>query len=167
MGAGAVGLLLYNDERVPDGDDAALWNVDWVVGLIVGLVMQTTTRARGLALEAALAEADAAGDSVMVTLGYTHPTAAEEDPTPAGTTLDVWPNPVQGRAEVRYTAGAGPVRLAVYDALGREVAVLVDGARAAGEHAAVLDAHGWAPGLYVARLRAGEQGETFRFTVAR
>ena len=168
MGAGAVGLLLYNDERVPDGDAAALWNVDWDVGLIVGLVMQTTTRARGLALESALAEAEAVGDSVMVTLGYTHPTDTEAGPRGAGIDLTAWPNPVRERATVRYAVERpGPVRLAVYDALGREAAVLVDGERAEGEHLAALDAQGWAPGLYVARLTGRDHAEAVRFTVVR
>jgi hypothetical protein len=44
----------------------------------------------------------------------------------------------------------------VYDMLGREVEVLVDGWRAAGVHEVTLDASGLASGVYVYRLNAGE-----------
>ena len=63
-------------------------------------------------------------------------------------------NPVRGSALVRYAlAEAGAVRLAAFDALGREVTVLADGPAAAGTHAARLD--GLAPGVYVLRLASG------------
>ncbi|HMB71581.1 MAG TPA: T9SS type A sorting domain-containing protein, partial [bacterium] len=40
------------------------------------------------------------------------------------------PNPAVGAAEVRFTVGrAGPVRLDVYDVLGRQVRNLTDGVR--------------------------------------
>ncbi len=71
------------------------------------------------------------------------------------------------RGDVRFavtTPFAQPVRLAVYDALGREVAVLVD-ADVSGHAEAVLP--GLASGLYVARLVAGAQTITRTFVVAR
>jgi hypothetical protein len=78
------------------------------------------------------------------------------------------PNPTDGATTLRYDLpAAGRVRLAVYDALGREVAVLVDGERPAGAHEAVLAAGRLAPGVYVVRLAAGRAVETRRLTVAR
>jgi hypothetical protein len=62
---------------------------------------------------------------------------------------------------------AGPVRLAVYDALGREVAVVAEGWRAAGAHEAALDAAALPAGVYLARLTAGARTATRRLTVAR
>jgi hypothetical protein len=59
------------------------------------------------------------------------------------------------------------VRLGVFDLLGREVAVLLDGVRPAGRHAAALDASALAPGAYVARLTVGGQAVTRRLVVAR
>lgn len=63
------------------------------------------------------------------------------------------PNPFAERAVVRYALPAeARVRLGVYDALGREVAVLADGERAAGPHMAALDGAGVPPGVYFARF---------------
>ena len=47
--------------------------------------------------------------------------------------------------------GPARVRLAVYDALGREVAVLLDGPLGAGTHAAPFDGSALPAGVYVAR----------------
>src|SRR5690606_39854215 len=80
----------------------------------------------------------------------------------------VAPNPFRGTTQIRYTVSASSdVRLAVYDVLGREVAVLVDGRVEAGQHAATFDASGLAAGAYVYRLAAGNDVEVGRLTVAR
>ncbi|RPH36777.1 T9SS C-terminal target domain-containing protein, partial [bacterium] len=50
---------------------------------------------------------------------------------------------------------ASQVKLVVYDLLGREVAVLVDGKREAGTYHDAFDGSGLASGMYVYRLRAG------------
>jgi photosystem II stability/assembly factor-like uncharacterized protein len=52
-------------------------------------------------------------------------------------------------------AGESRVRLAVYDLLGREVAVLVDGKTAPGIYSVTFDAGALASGVYVYRLVAG------------
>ena len=59
------------------------------------------------------------------------------------------------------------VRVAVYDVLGREVAVLHDGPLRAGEHAFALRAGALAPGLYVVRAEAGRAVQTRRVVRAR
>ncbi len=75
---------------------------------------------------------------------------------PARVRLEAYPNPTRQRATIRYDLEvAGPVRLAVYDVLGREVAVLVDAIREAGVHEAMFDAAGLPAGLYGYRLTAG------------
>ncbi len=77
-------------------------------------------------------------------------------------------SPVSGTTAVRYAlATAGNVRLAVYDVLGREVAVLAEGARTAGENVATLEAGRLATGAYVLRLQAGDAAVTRLVTVAR
>jgi len=43
----------------------------------------------------------------------------------------------------------------VYDVMGREVKVLVDGVQGAGEYSVVMDATGLSSGVYVYQLRAG------------
>ncbi|MEM7786097.1 MAG: binary toxin-like calcium binding domain-containing protein [Bacteroidota bacterium] len=105
-----------------------------------------------------------------VTFGA-RPVAAEEAAPEAEPVLELaqsFPNPTRGRATILYRLGEpGPVRLAVYDLLGREVAVLVDEPKAAGDHEATLDAAGFASGVYVYRLTAGDRAETRRLTVVR
>ncbi len=79
-----------------------------------------------------------------------------------------WPNPTTGGSVLSYDlAEAARVRLVVYDLLGREVAVLVDGSRPAGAHEVGFDASRLAPGLYVARLTAGTYATARRLTVTR
>ncbi len=76
------------------------------------------------------------------------------------------PNPFASRTTLAFEVeAAAHVRLAVYDLLGREVAVLVDGALEAGRHRAALDAGALAAGTYVYRLAAGEHVRTGRITL--
>jgi hypothetical protein len=78
------------------------------------------------------------------------------------------PNPSSRAATVRVDLPEpGRIRLAVLDALGREVAVLLDAERPAGAHAAPLDASRLAPGVYVVRLDSPGGVLTRRLTVAR
>lgn len=67
------------------------------------------------------------------------------------------PNPFNPSTTIRYSLAVdGPARLSVYNALGQQVRVLVDGAQAAGEHDVRFDAGQLASGLYIYRLEAGE-----------
>ncbi|PAP75310.1 exo-alpha-sialidase [Rubrivirga marina] len=96
--------------------------------------------------------------------------ASEAGPgAPSGLGLSVRPNPSRGRAEVVVTvAEAGPVavRVTVLDVLGREVAVVWDGAARDGQRVAV-DGSGWPAGVYTVRA-ASEAGEvSARLTVVR
>ncbi len=86
----------------------------------------------------------------------------------APTGVVVAPNPFSSQTTLRYTVETpSAVRLAVYDVLGREVAVLVDGTLEAGAHTATLDASRLAPGAYVYRLQTGDTVTTGRLTLAR
>jgi hypothetical protein len=68
------------------------------------------------------------------------------------------PNPFGARATLAYALPApGPVRLALLDVLGREVAVVVDADKAAGRHEVALDAAALPAGVYVVRLEAGTE----------
>ena len=82
--------------------------------------------------------------------------------------LAVAPNPLRGSATIRFeTPASGAVSLRVYDALGREVAVLVDRELGAGPASATLDASGLAAGVYVVRLQAGATVATTQLSVVR
>ena len=79
-----------------------------------------------------------------------------------------YPNPAAGTVTVPYVVpGAGPARVAVYDVLGREVAVLVDGEHEPGAFEARLPGAAVAAGVYVVRLTAGAEGRTRSLTVVR
>ncbi|MEM9664260.1 MAG: T9SS type A sorting domain-containing protein [Bacteroidota bacterium] len=72
-----------------------------------------------------------------------------------------YPNPFNPSTTLSFDLPASaPVRLAVYDLLGREVAVLVDGVRAAGTHTVTVDAAAWTSGLYLYRLSTAGQVRT-------
>lgn len=59
------------------------------------------------------------------------------------------------------------VRLVVYDALGREVAVLEDGLLEPGSYVRGFDGRGWSAGVYIVRLQAGAFSATHRLTLTR
>jgi chitinase len=76
---------------------------------------------------------------------------------PTGIRLEQnYPNPFNPNADIRYQiAEFGMVRLAVYDIMGREVAILVNEAKAPGAYQVRFDAAGLASGVYMYRLSAG------------
>ncbi len=66
------------------------------------------------------------------------------------------PNPFNASTVARFEIrDASQVKLAIYDIVGREAAVLAEGFYPAGAHQAVWDASGMASGVYFARLSAG------------
>src|SRR5262249_21179564 len=85
-------------------------------------------------------------------------TADVGDGSPVMSDLTLTPNPAPGRFRLDFQiARPGAVRLAVYDVLGREVAVVARGPWPAGRSTAVLGNPGGprlAPGLYLVRLSA-------------
>ena len=86
-------------------------------------------------------------------------TASGPDAEAALTVGAVYPNPTAGAARITVEVDAAqPVRVSVYDALGREVAVAFDAPMTPGDERIVtLGADALAPGVYVVRV----QGETF------
>ncbi len=72
--------------------------------------------------------------------------------------LPNYPNPFNPRTTIRYSLPqTAPVRLTVYDLLGRVVAVLVDALEPAGEHRVSLDASAWASGAYFYTIESLDQ----------
>ena len=77
-----------------------------------------------------------------------------------------YPNPSRDRAAVPFEVPeAGPVRVAVYDVLGREVAVVFDREAGPGAHEAAVG--GLSAGTYLVRLVAGDEARVRRLTVVR
>jgi hypothetical protein len=78
------------------------------------------------------------------------------------------PNPVTGTTTLHYVLpAAGPMRLAVYNVLGQEVAVLAQGREPAGRVERHVDLGRLPSGAYFVRLTAGGQHRTQRLTVVR
>ncbi len=76
-----------------------------------------------------------------------------------------YPNPFNPETTIGFSiAESGKVRLSVHDVLGREVAVLVDGAISAGQHSVNFQAGSLPSGTYVTRL-AGTTGVQTRTMV--
>jgi glucose/arabinose dehydrogenase len=72
-----------------------------------------------------------------------------------------FPNPFNPSTTVEFSIkNAEFLALKVYDLLGREVAVLVDGYTEAGSHSVRFNAAGLASGTYVCRLTAGAEVQT-------
>ena len=94
---------------------------------------------------------------VVVMLPTVINTESEELPTE----VVLWgnyPNPFNPETTIRYALPqAGKARLAVYDLLGHEVAVLVDGLQSAGHHTVRFDAGDLPSGAYVYRLQAQDK----------
>ncbi|MDZ4698358.1 MAG: T9SS type A sorting domain-containing protein [Rhodothermales bacterium] len=68
-----------------------------------------------------------------------------------------YPNPFSATTSIAVTLSvAGPVRLAVYDVLGREVAVIADATLPAGRHVFSFAPAGLPSGIYLIRGRNGE-----------
>ncbi len=77
-----------------------------------------------------------------------------------------YPNPFNPSTSIRFTLRTSHIaRLTVYDMLGREVAVLVDGVMSAGSHQVSFDGSGLASGIYLVRLTSGSETHMMRMTL--
>jgi hypothetical protein len=81
-----------------------------------------------------------------------------------------WPNPFNPTTQINFTIGAefgsaASTRLAVYDLLGREVAVLSQGVLPQGNHTVNFDASGLASGIYLYRLEVNGTVQFRRMTL--
>jgi hypothetical protein len=87
-----------------------------------------------------------------------------ETPLPADYRLHAnFPNPFNPTTQIRFDLpAAGNVQLDIYNVLGQNIAVLVDGYREAGTHTVTWDAGRHASGLYLYRLRVGQFCETWK-----
>ena len=94
----------------------------------------------------------------------TAPRSSPPDPL----ALFAYPNPFRQQVEIALTVpAAGAVRVAVFDALGRRVAVLWDGPLTAGVHPLALDGAGLAPGVYLVRASSATGAASRSVTLVR
>jgi hypothetical protein len=105
----------------------------------------------------------------LVPIRVTPPVAVEEAVPEGVFSFDsLHPNPASLQTVVELELpSANKVRVAVFDVLGRRVAVLHDGPLGAGAHQLRLDAAALPAGVYVVRAVAGGERITRRLVVAR
>ncbi len=99
-------------------------------------------------------------DRILEWFGFSLVTGVNTEGIPARFGLEpVYPNPVSGSAQLRYTLPAPAlVHATVYDALGRRVLDLASGeVQDAGSHQLQLNASALPSGAYFVRLTAGER----------
>jgi hypothetical protein len=69
-----------------------------------------------------------------------------------------YPNPFNPTTNITYSLKqTGDVRLSIFDILGREVAVLVDGVQNAGQHTITFTGTDLSTGIYLYRLQVGKE----------
>ncbi len=79
-----------------------------------------------------------------------------------------YPNPFNPSTTIRFSIPEqSHVTLAIYDLLGREMAVLINDELAAGTYQQVFDASHLSSGVYLYQLRAGERIETKRLMLVK
>ncbi|MEM1041320.1 MAG: T9SS type A sorting domain-containing protein [Bacteroidota bacterium] len=158
-------LLLAAQIAVPSAAPEGAYELTFAIGQAFGQSVDTevlTVTVQGAARPGTPAW------SVIEATPWTEDGAPVATATAEVTGLTAYPNPTAGRAEVAFAlAEAAAVRLVVFDVLGREVAVLAEGAREAGPHTAAFDGSALAAGTYLVRLEAGGVVETQTLTLTR
>jgi hypothetical protein len=104
---------------------------------------------------------------------YTPVTGIKEEPAysgqPGAFRLEQnYPNPFNPSTTITYqVSDIGYLKLAVYDILGREVAVLAEGQVPVGTHSVTWNGSGMAGGVYFCRLEAGAFVQTRKMLLAK
>ncbi|MDD5087620.1 MAG: T9SS type A sorting domain-containing protein [bacterium] len=97
--------------------------------------------------------------------------AAEEQASEipnAFTLLPCYPNPFNSTTAIAFDLPVtSKVRLAVYDVLGREAAMLTDRVLPSGRHDLLFDASALASGVYFCRLQAGDFAQTRKMVLVK
>lgn len=125
----------------------------------------------GVTYDAAEADADFEGASATkdVAISRTGVTSVERPIVPDAMSLEQnWPNPFNPSTMLAFTlAEPMHVRLALYDAMGREVRVLAEGMHAAGRTVVSVDASTLPSGSYFYRLTSGAGTSARRMLLVR
>ncbi|MEM6784056.1 MAG: PA domain-containing protein [Bacteroidota bacterium] len=163
--AGAVAYVVYMDNRETSKGPLLTMggNCEPSVCSVPGVFVSRTTYLWSLA-------DPKFGQEITITASFSGSPTATEEETTAGTyrLASIYPNPVATTAQVGFTLPtAEEARVEVFDLLGRRVATLTDGLRAAGEHRVTLDAASLPSGVYVVRLSTPGARLTERITVVR
>jgi hypothetical protein len=109
------------------------------------------------------------GGSTIVITGSCSPKISSDNAKPTSVSLDQnHPNPFSKRTTFGYTVvSEGPVRFAIYDMLGNEVAHVVDEVQKQGAYTLTYDGTKLPAGTYIARLQTGGQVRSCSISVAK
>jgi hypothetical protein len=123
-------------------------------------------RVRGVT---ASGEAGPWSSAFRFTTGATGVSTEDDAEVPEAFALEAnYPNPFNPQTTIGYVLPeVAAVRLAIYDVLGRQVAVLVDGVRPAGRHEATFAATGLPSGVYLYQLQADAFTQTRRMLLVK
>lgn len=109
-----------------------------------------------------------AGRALVFDLVQAVPVESGPEGALAALSLSAYPNPSRGAATLALVLPErGRVQVALYDVLGRRVALLHEGLLTAGAHRLMLDGSGLAPGVYLARAETAAGAVTTRLAVVR
>jgi hypothetical protein len=107
-------------------------------------------------------------DYRRVIVTFVTPVKEEREPVGESKLEQNFPNPFNPVTKITYTIPlAGPVRLAVYNLLGQEVALIYEGAQSAGTYEVEFTNEGLPSGIYFYRNQAGDFVETKKLTILR
>ena len=137
-----------------------------VLGRIVAAVVYDRDRSVFGSMGGRATDADRAAFAAALAQVTSGATPTEE--TPSALAVTVAPNPIANVGRVTWALpSAADVRVTLYDALGRQVAVLADGAYGTGRHTVDLPVSALPAGVYVVRAVLGTEARTTRVTVVR
>ena len=153
-----------------DGDAAAGQSVGTVLAnadVVAAVVLDRDGTLFGSARGGSGMTASATAAALYEALSRLYAVADEGDGA-LGLDVTTAPNPASGRTTITFgLAEAGDASVTVYDALGRQVAVVADGAYAAGRHDVTLDASALPTGVYVVRVAGAGTARSAQLTVVR
>jgi len=163
--AGVEGPLMAVNSEVPGKVTVALVNPDGIVGM-GGEVLRLRFRIEGGTTDGLTLK----GVKLFDWMGRRMSVKLEKELCGL---FQNYPNPFNSWTEIRYRlAGAGHVKLGVYDIRGRLVRMLLDGKVSGGHHRLVWDGKDWrgrdvSSGVYLLRMEAGGRSWTRKLVMVR
>ncbi|HLT47544.1 MAG TPA: T9SS type A sorting domain-containing protein [Rubricoccaceae bacterium] len=162
-GEGFVDFFTYNGLVSPAGGGTYSYNGDWF-NSCGGEGTFTGTIAPGVCFAPRLTEPPADNPATMIAPS----SEAGLRTSPEGYGVSSHPNPSDAGVTISYEIPeAQHVRVAVYDLLGRELAVLVDEPQEAGTHTVRWEAASMPSGTYLYRVTAGADAVTKQLVLVR
>ncbi len=174
----------YNGQAIPlntlpDNPSVfALVDGDAVAGQSVGTILANTDVVAAVVLtydgglfgsvRGGTAASTSNAQALLEALSALYGAVAAEQGGDVDLAVTTTPNPMSGAGTVSFgLAEGGPISVALFDVLGRQVDLLADGPYGPGRHTVDFDASALPVGVYVVRVVTGSEARLARFTIAR